>query len=252
MSYTTKEEREMVDRFKAAFNRIHDFMHTTLNESNKPFGVLLNNMLEKHLIKNKDYTFLNACRELRNFVVHNKNLYMAIPSIQVVEKIERLANRYADVPTVNREFSDGVQTLRSSDTMIDVMKIIEETAYTQFPVYDDQDNFVNLLTENVITLWLAKHVVRNREVGSTDLSDTVADALKLHDDEEHWEFIPRHMTIAAATALFAEKPVLEVLIITEHGKVTETPVGIVTRSDALDMLDGKRDTQRRRKVQTDS
>lgn len=237
----TKEEGELVNRFKVAYNHIHDYMHDTLKKKHKPFGTLLDTMLERHLIKRKDYTFLDDCRELRNFIVHSKNLYMAIPSIHLVENIERLANKFANAPTVSREFSRQVEIIRASDTMYHVMSIIDKTGYTLFPVYDDENNFVNLLTESVLALWLAKYVAHQQEMNITEPGYTVADALNLHDDGEHWEFISRHMTVSAATAMFAEKPILEALLITERGKTSETPIGIVTRSDALDMLDGKRD-----------
>lgn len=244
----TKEERNRVDRFKIAFNKVHQFMHDSLNVQNQPFGVVLDLMLEKHLIKRRDYTFLDDCRELRNFVVHNKNLYIAVPSASVVENIERLAAKYEREPTVYNVFAKKVFTVSASDTLYRVMSLIEETSITQFPVYDDEGKFLNLLTENVLTRWLAKHTVLIQEMGFADLRDTAGDAITLHNDEEHWQFIPRHMTIAAATALFAQKPVLECLLITERGKQTETPIGIMTRSDALDMLDGKRDTQSHKTV----
>lgn len=235
-----QEEQQRVDRFKTAFNEIHKFMQESLHMRGEPFGVCLDKMLEQDLVRKKDFTFLHDCRELRNFVVHNQDLYMAIPAVPVLERIEQILNYLIKEPVVYPEFATEVQIVNASDTMYRVMKIIEDTQYTQFPVYEG-DKFINLLTENVLTRWLAKHVVKIQEMGFADLRETASDALKLHDDEEHWEFIPRHMTIVAATALFAEKPVLEALIITERGKVTETPIGILTRSDALDMLDGVRD-----------
>ena len=211
-----------------------------LNLPNEHFATVLGKMLEKQRIKQRDHEFLDNCRELRNHVVHNKKLYMAVPSIHVVERIERISNRLKNAPTVYSEFATKVEIVDSKETMYRVMKLIEDTGFTQFPVYHD-GKFINLLTENVLTRWLAKHVVKVQEMGFADLRDTTADALNLHDDDKHWEFIPRHMTIAAATALFAAKPILEALIITERGLINEKPIGIVTRSDALDMLDGKRD-----------
>ena len=250
MSGISKEEQERIDRFKKTFNEIHKFMEEALHMRQESFGECLDKMLEQDHIRKKDFTFLHDCRELRNFVVHNQDLYMAIPSLPVVEHIEQILHNLIEEPKVYPEFASKVQTVNASDTMYRVMKIIEDTQYTQFPVYDE-GKFVNLLTENVLTRWLARHVVRIQEMGFADLRETASDALKLHDDEAHWEFIPRTMTIAAATALFAEQPVLEALLITERGKISEKLLGILTRSDALDMLDGKRDTQIQRRIKID-
>jgi len=234
----TKDERALIDRFKTAFNEIHDFMCDELDLPNEHFATLLGKMLEKQRIKQRDHEFLDNCRELRNHVVHSKKLYMAVPSIYVVERIERLSSRFQNVPTVDSEFATKVETIDSKETMYHVMKLIEDTGFTQFPVYD-KGKFINLLTENVLIRWLAKYTISAKNVA--DLHHIAIDTLELDDDKQHWQFIPRHMTITAATGLFAAKPILEALIITERGITTETPIGIMTRSDALDMLDGKRD-----------
>lgn len=234
----TKAERALIDRFKVAFNEIHDFMCDELNLPNEHFATVLGKMLENQRIKQRDHEFLDNCRELRNHVVHSKKLYMAVPSIHVVERIERIANRLKSSPTVDSEFMKTVETVKSTDTMYDVMKRIEDTGFTQFPVYQD-GKFINLLTENVLARWLAKYLINTKN--EINLHTVHADTLDLQSDGQHWEFVSRHTTITAATALFSARPVLEALIITERGLTTETPIGIMTRSDALDMLDGKRD-----------
>ncbi|MEM9955691.1 MAG: hypothetical protein AAF846_29090 [Chloroflexota bacterium] len=244
----TKDERAKTERFLNAFNQIHDYMKQEIKTYQDNFGILLGLMNEKTLIKKRDYDFLDNCRELRNHIVHSKKRYMAIPSIETVERLERILNRFENLPTVHSVFGGEVRIIQADETMYHVMKIVEDTGFTQFPVYND-DQFVNLMTENILTRWLARHVVSHQEMAFADLRDTAADALRLlNDDDKHWEFIPRHMTITAATNLFASRPVLEALIITERGNVTDSPLGIVTRSDALDMLDGIRNTHTTPKV----
>ncbi|MEO1287122.1 MAG: hypothetical protein AAFV93_05090 [Chloroflexota bacterium] len=212
------------------------------------FGILLGIMIEKDLIRKRDYEFLDNCRELRNHLVHSAKRYMAIPSIETVERIERIRNRLENLPNVYAEFGGDVKIIQADDTMYRIMEIIEHTDFTVFPVYKD-GVFLNLMTESILTRWLARHVVKNHEMAFADLRGTAADALHLlDDDDKHWEFIPRHTTITAATNFFASRPVLEALIITERGNITDSPLGIVTRSDALDMLDGIRNTHTTPKV----
>ena len=241
----TPHEREIVDRFLDAFNRIEAAMRTVL-KSREPFGLLLQAMFDRNRIFNQEYSFLNDCRQLRNILVHRSfkdETYMALPGSAMVGYLEELADKFEDIPTVYTYCAKDVQSVQIHDTMYRVMNLIQETDYTQFPIYDD-DKFVSLLTENVLTRWLAKHVVTIHEMPFADLRHTVEQALTLQDTNAHWQFVPRKMTIPEATALFAEKPVLEALIITERGKKKEKPIGIVTRTDALDLLDGKLDPRK--------
>lgn len=241
----TPQERELVDRFLDAFNRIEETMRTFL-KSKEPFNLLLQAMLDRNRIFNHQFTFLNDCRLLRNILVHRSHkdeTYMALPGSAMVAHLEDLANEFEDVPTVYTYCAKEVLSVQVHDTMYRVMNLIQERDYTQFPVYDGK-KFVNLLTENVLTRWLAKHVVTIHEMPFADLRHTVEQALTLQGENNHWKFVARKMTIPEATALFAEKPVLEALIITENGKLKEVPLGLVTRTDALDLLDGKLDPRK--------
>src|SRR5690606_2395552 len=127
MSQTQTEEQSRIDRFKIAYNAIHHFMQESLHMRNEAFGVCLDELFGKDLINKKDYTFLDNCRQLRNFVVHNRDLYMAIPSEPVIERIELLASNFEKEPIVYPAFATSVQTINADDTMYRVMKIIEET-----------------------------------------------------------------------------------------------------------------------------
>ncbi|MEL6403612.1 MAG: CBS domain-containing protein [Chloroflexota bacterium] len=243
MNYrVTPEEKELVERFQTAFNRIERAMQGLLRLPHETFGILLQQMYENSKILPNERVFLDDCRVLRNRLIHDNfqiDHYQLIPSHSIVERIEFIADNFEDTPTVYKYFAKKVQSVNANDTLYRVMKLIQDTSFTQFPVYDDDKKFVNLLTENVITRWLSKHTVIIQEMAFADLRHTVEQALTLQDGNDHWEFIPRTMTISAATAIFAAQPTIEALLITETGEVHETPIGIVTRSDALDLLDGE-------------
>lgn len=103
---------------------------------------------------------LRVAAELRNVLIHQKTqpyYSLAIPTLPVVERLERIAKNLANPVKVLPRFQRRVETVDPSDLLGDVLRIIAKRDFSQFPVYSDE-RFRGLLTENGITRWLSRNV----------------------------------------------------------------------------------------------
>jgi predicted transcriptional regulator len=133
------------------------------------------------------------------------------------------------IPTFERP----VETLGPSESLATVLRTIRKRDYSQFPVYDDGLRFRGLLTENGITRWLAGHVAT--QLSLVELEDVPVKVV-LREEEQaqsNWAFVARDETVGRIRQLFAEREMLEAVLISPRGKRNESLIGIVTRWDLL-------------------
>lgn len=172
--------------------------------------------------------------ELRNVLVHGKTKPyqpVAVPTLPVVEALEAVYARLANPPLVVPRFQRTVETISPDHSLAQVLRTIWELEYSQFPVYDDE-KFRGLLTENGMTRWLAHHV--SKQMPLVDLEDVpVRRVLPEEEKRQNWLFATRRTTVDEVRMLFSTKKLLEAVLITETGKHTEKPIGIVTLWDVL-------------------
>ena len=83
----------------------------------------------------------------------------------------------------------SVESVRSEDSLAQVLRRIAERDYSQFPVYSGT-TFQGLLTENGITRWLARHVVS--KLSLIELEDiTVKQVFPEEEHRPNWRIVPR-------------------------------------------------------------
>ena len=123
------------------------------------------------------------------------------------------------------------------------MRLLRDLDFSQFPIYDTQNSFVGLLTENGITRWLANKVVHGGEE-AVNLTEPVSNALKaqknLDQQSNNYLFVSQDMLVGQAIRIFSSKPSLEAMLITQTGAKTEKPQGIITRYDILEAMKEER------------
>ncbi len=178
---------------------------------------------------------LRSFGDLRNVIVHAKvrpNQHLATPSLWAVERIERIRDGLTSpglaIPTFQRE----VRTVKATDKLLQVLRLIRQCDYSQFPVYED-DRFRGLLTENGITRWLAHHVVKVRQPLEQATKVSVKSLLGEEEHHKNYQFVRRSAPVDELLVTFAKQPLVEALLITETGKRTEKLLGLATRWDIL-------------------
>lgn len=158
----SREQLDLIQRFEADFNAIQYFLQAAVGiEEHETFTQLVLNYAKKHTGWG-DAELLRRIAKIRNVIVHDKTepfYYPVVPTPSINEQPrkckERLINPARALPT----FQCTVEIISINDTLTRVLKTINHRDYSQFPVYEDK-RFLGMLTENGVTRWLARHVVR--------------------------------------------------------------------------------------------
>ena len=220
------------DRFVSAYNEIDELMRK-LTGLKKDFGftaVLVE--FERKMPLGADGDFLRSAADLRNVLIHRRTLpylEMATPTDTVVLKMEAIRERMADPPKVYPRFQKQVAAVAPDDSLEDVMRMVSDLDFSQFPVMDG-NRFIGLLTENGITRWLAGKIVDSMSL--VDFADArVSDLVGSEESRKNFMFVPRRMSIAEAREMFRGNGLLEAVFITEKGRNGEKLLGLINRWD---------------------
>ncbi len=170
--------------------------------------------------------------ELRNAIVHDPTpdqRVIAEPHDFTVALIEEIADDLLHPIKVQSHFLSDVVTFEEDVHMLEVLKIIVDKGFYQFPVYRN-GQFVGCLTEHGLTKWFAYCTVKQLNIEE----QTLKQALKF-EEKKRYLFIHRRMSLIELEDRFAEEAkkgrALASALITQHGKETETIIGIITLSD---------------------
>lgn len=176
--------------------------------------------------------------DLRNAIVHDlvePEQIIAEPHPSVVERIEQIAEIVERPPLIIPKFQREVYTVCSDDSILDVMGLMREHGYTQFPVYEPDGQFAGLLTDRCIARWLTfelEKVMLNiiEEIAVADV--LVYDKTRGH----NVTFLPQHATVFDAYSEFeqhmvSDYPRLEAILVTANGREDEKLLGIITPWD---------------------
>jgi predicted transcriptional regulator len=231
-----KEQLDLIQHFEADYNSIDQFLRKAL-ESNRqaPFSCLVSEYSHRHSGW-RDADLLRMTAEVRNAIVHGKTepyQYVAVPTPAIVLKLRACKDRLINPLRVFPTFQRKVETILLQDSLSQVLKIVAERDYSQFPVYDGE-RFWGLLTENGITRWLAHHVTHRLSL--VELDDVPVEQV-LHNEEKRktYQFVGRGSHVDDVRGLFSSNEILEAVFITERGKESENLLGIATRWDMLQL-----------------
>jgi CBS domain-containing protein len=236
MQQTTvpQEQLDLIERFITAFNSIEGCLREFFNADK---SVTISKLLRDYSTRYprwKDGDQLLRLAEIRNFLVHDRKemyQYLSIPTVDAVNSIEKIRDSLLAPELVLPRFQRDVITVQYEEPLVNVLKMIEENSFSQFPVYQNQE-FVGLLTENGITRWLANHV--SRVLTLVDFSDEKAGSVLAEEEKRrNCEFIPRDCTVLEAESKFAANGLLEALFISQNGKSRQSMIGIITRWDVF-------------------
>jgi predicted transcriptional regulator len=174
--------------------------------------------------------------QIRNPLVHGPTRpgeYPLVPSARLVREVEALRNRLTRPDQAIPAFERPVETLAPAESLAEVLKLIRKRNYSQFPVYDDGLTFRGLLTENGITRWLARHVAT--ELSLIDLEEVSVKTVLREEEQPQYNcaFVTRGESVERIRQLFAERDMLEAVLISPNGKRNEKLLGIATRWDLL-------------------
>ncbi len=194
----------------------------------KTFNVLLKECSEKDPVVRNHIEELKEYAQLRNAIVHQRDRYLEIiaqPTDAVTLRFEHLADLLDQDLEVMRFASSPVLTARPTDSVEEAFEKLNRLGADKLPVYSEKSVFLGLVTMAEIASW-----------GLYDRNpEHRVEQLIRAKNGDRVVFLARHDSIMKAADAFAEgrreKNVTPVILITEHGKMNQKPVGILTSRD---------------------
>ena len=221
-------------KFLQSFNLIERHLRKKLKEKREAsFYALVEAASKFDSVINKYKEELKEYADLRNAIVHERTggTVIAEPNDYAVKNIEHLASLIMDPPKVYPLFRRKVFSISVTESIGAALKLMYENSFSQLPIYKGE-KFIDLLTNNTIARWLGSCV----EEDIFSLGETpIGEVLKFTEIPDNYFFLDRDAPLVEAMEKFqyfeSIGSPLDAIIITQNGKPTEAPLGIITTSD---------------------
>ena len=132
--------------------------------------------------------------------------------------------------------STDVVTLTPASEVSKALRVIRLQGFAQIPIYEDH-KFIQLLTTNTISRWVAKDLADNNVLDARTIGD-VLEMVKKIDDAV---FLSRDITAQEAVDALINPDkngrLPYAAIVTETGKRNERPLRIITSSDLAVLIE---------------
>lgn len=225
------------DEFIRLFNRLADHLvHITGQSDDYSFSVLVNRAAERNAAVRAQARQLKDYGNLRNAIVHHRTFppeVIAEPSAKALADFDRLVERVLSPELLIPTFQSQVRTFQPDEDLLGALRYMGENDFSQVVVRESGK--LRLLTVEGIARW----VERQTDDPIIDVSDTALDEALTYEAPGGSRILKRKDTVYDARETFAsalerKQPRIFALIVTENGKATEQPLGIVTPWDLLD------------------
>jgi len=230
-------------RFLQAFNQIEQELRGRVERRESDpkhlsFPMLLERSPE---LTERQVDRLKSFADLRNAIVHNPrdvdDEVIADPRESAVEWLEKQVQVILDPPLVMQVLQLSKPTvLRSSDDLGVFLQIVREKEYSQVPV-QDEDGALHLVTTNTVTRWLAGEYITG--TGAAIEHVRLSEIHRFAEDCDDLVLRPRNLQAAEAVRIFAGQEgrnAPAAIVLTEHGKNHQTPLGLCSQSDVARLL----------------
>ncbi len=174
--------------------------------------------------------------DLRNAIVHYKNYpreVLAEPTAETLAAFRAIVDRVIAPKRLIPTFQRAVRLFAPDDHLAAALRYMEEQDYSQVAVM--QDHALALLTVEGVTRWLQRQA-RGDIAG---LVETPLRGVLAQDSPDHLVVMARADTIYDARHAFThaierKRPRIYAVLVTQNGRPSEKPLGIVTPWDLLE------------------
>ena len=226
------------ERFIVAFNKIEKYFDQQIRDTRYvPFHRAVQRLRKSNPIVSHYQQHLLEFSELRNAIVHERTGHeytIADPHDDIVELIEKIEQELTAPETVGNLFGKTLRTIQADLTIEEVLNIIKETTFSQFPVYISKQ-FIGLLTDKCILHFIAQRMNGDcSKLFNTEVRELLKeDAVK----EANYRFVPSDMSVFEAESIFMEamkkNKVIDALLITDSGESYDKLKGLISPTDLI-------------------
>lgn len=220
-------------RFLNAYAKCENQLTKMLdNPSYIPFSQLISRCAKRSKVISLNQQALREYNELRNAIVHNRGKeeeIIAEPCDSVTEDIERIAKLLCEPSDILKYASMPVRVIDMHTRLRDAFNLMQSMHTSKIPVYQD-GRYVGILTLEQ----LAKVAV-NGNLDTTKIEDILSD-----DKNTQILFVSKSQHVDVVFQYFDQLRdqglSLLAILITENGKQSEKPLGIITIADLPKIL----------------
>ena len=196
-----------------------------------PFSQLVARCANRSRVVALNQQSLREYNELRNAIVHirgSEKEIIAEPCDSVTEDIERIAKLLTEPHDILKYASMPVKTIHIDTSIRDAFHLMQEMDTSKVPVYKGQ-NFVGMITLDEIA-----KVAMQGKTDDTVVSDVLSSTKNsrvVFTSKRNVDVVLRYFDKAREEGI-----TLLAILITESGKPSEKPIGIITTSDLPNIL----------------
>ena len=182
---------------------------------------------------------LEICREIRNLLTHSANLEgepIVEPSAPVVRAMREVLDFARRPPLALDYATKGEQVMRAHlhQKVLRLMEVMEKNGYSHIPVMRDGE-FCGVFSVGTVFQYILRSGGKGIQPDTTvaDLAGHIGFSAHM----ENYEFVPKDATYISVRRIFervrGKNQRVSVIFITEHGKVGEPLLGMLTPWDVL-------------------
>lgn len=226
-------------KFIDAYNRIDHNLRAQYNfKRGQSFGDMIRRCSALNSIIRKFEDVLIDYSRLRNAIIHNDNedYVIAEPHDDVVEKIEKIAELICTPPLViNTVCNKAILSVDASESVGDVIKKINQSSYSNLPVYQD-NKIVGMAISQKLTDRIGAEINKGKSVDDFLQNTTILEVVKQYSAVDvYYAIEPVTLTIDQALNLFYSNRKLIAILLSKHGSAGEPALAIVTVADIMDL-----------------
>ena len=233
-----KIEKSNALRFIDAYNKIdyslrvqHDFKRSMSFSDMIRKAVVFN-----HIVRKYEDDLIDFGR-LRNAIVHksNENFLIAEPHDDVTEKIEKIAKLISTPPKViETNCVHDVFTISYDVSIASVIEIMAQTSYSNIPVFKD-GVLIGVANGQKIINAFGEFMLKGGDSSEFLNKKTIEEIVTIPTSTKYYDVASIDVSIEEIMNMFFTNRKLLCVILTKYGKMGETPVGIITSSDYMEL-----------------
>ncbi|AVR46781.1 hypothetical protein C7S20_16770 [Christiangramia fulva] len=232
---------DKAEKFIDTYNKIDKFLRESENSgSYVTFSQKIKN--SKNQVVQRYGDELISLGELRNAIVHNPrygNKPIAEPYESTVKRIEELFEKITNPKKVIPLFQFEVLGAQEEDFVNDILIQMKKNSFSQFPVFDENKEVIELINNNTISIWLSSQLEEDGTIMTEKVK--IKDLIPEIEFNENYRFVSRSTSIYEAYQMFIDQinnkeRNLDVIFITHSGKKNEKLLGLITIEDIANQV----------------
>lgn len=191
----------------------------------------INPIVEKYEDKLIDYG------RLRNAIVHNSfdDFIIAEPHEKVVLEYEKICALIITPPLAINTVSKNIVSVIEYDVKLkDVIEYDYTSGFTNIPIFK-KGMLIGVANGQKILEVLGKKIYQKVDLDDYINNTTIEEVLQEFSTDNYYTIVDQSVTLDKVLNLFTENRKLLLVLITKTGSLLESPLGIITLSDIMDI-----------------